>query len=109
MLTAVDNNGVEKSLAVTLRNDATSRNARSVDEAIKTINTQLQQSADPTLKKLVAVKEQNTTGNEEGIRFLSTLRNFRVSTGVSAGSTAARTRARGAPHRARRVCAAASV
>lgn len=88
-LTAVDNNGVEKSLAVTLRNDATSRNARSVDEAIKTINTALQQSADPTLKQLVAVKEQNTTGNEEGIRVLSTLKNFKVSLGVSSGSTAA--------------------
>ena len=88
-LTAVDNNGVEHSLAVTLRNDATARNARNVDEAIKTINTALQQSADSTLKQLVAVKEQNTTGNEEGIRFLSTLKNFKVSVGVSSGSTAA--------------------
>ncbi|MBL8216570.1 MAG: flagellin [Bryobacterales bacterium] len=88
-LTAVDDNGAEHSLAITLRNDDTSRNARSIDEAIKTINEQLQQSADPTMKKLVAVKEQNTTGNEEGIRFLSTLRNFRVSLGVSSGSTAA--------------------
>ncbi len=88
-LTAVDDNGAEHSLALTLRNDATARNARSIDEAIKAINTQLQQSADPTLKQLVAVKEQNTTGNEEGIRFLSTLKNFRVSVGVSSGSTAA--------------------
>jgi flagellin len=88
-LTAVDSNGVEHSLAVTLRNDDTGRNARSLDEALKTINTQLQQSADPTLKQLVAVKEQNATGNEEGIRVLSTLSNFRVSVGVSSGSTAA--------------------
>ncbi len=88
-LTAVDNNGVEHSLAVTLRNDATARNARSIDEAIKTINAQLQQSGDTTLKQLVAVKEQNTTGNEEGIRFLSTLKNFKVSVGVSSASTAA--------------------
>jgi flagellin len=88
-LTAVDSQGVEHSIAVTLRNDATARNARSIDEAIKTINTQLQQSADSTLKQLVAVKEQNANGTEEGIRFLSTLSNFRVSVGVSSGSTAA--------------------
>jgi flagellin len=88
-LTAVDANGMEHSLAVTLRSDDTSRNARSLDEALKTINTALQQSADPTLKQLVAVKEQNSTGNEEGIRFLSTLSNFRISVGVSSGSTAA--------------------
>jgi len=85
----VDAQGAEHSLAVTLRNDDTARNARSIDEAIKSINTQLQQSADSTLKQLVAVKEQNSTGNEEGIRFLSTLSNFRVSVGVSSGSTAA--------------------
>ena len=88
-LTAVDAQGTEHSLAVTLRTDATSRNARSIDEALKTINQQLQQSGDTTLKQLVAVKEQNSAGNEEGIRFLSTLSNFRVSVGVSAGSTAA--------------------
>lgn len=88
-LTAVDAQGAEHSLAVTLRSDATARNARSLDETIKTINDQLQQSADSTLKQLVAVKEQNYTGNEEGIRFLSTLNNFRVSVGVSSGSTAA--------------------
>jgi len=88
-LTAVDTQGTEHSLAVTLRNDATSRNGRSLDEALKTINTQLQQSGDSTLKQLVLVKEQNSTGKEEGIRVLSTLSNFRVSVGVSSGSTAA--------------------
>jgi flagellin len=88
-ITAVDVQGGEHSLAVTLRNDATSRNARSIDEAIKTINTQLQQSADTTLKQQVAVKEQSVNGQEEGIRFLSTVKSFRVSVGVSSGSTAA--------------------
>jgi flagellin len=88
-ITAVDVQGGEHSLAVTLRNDATSRNARSLDEAIATINTQLQQSADTTLKQLVAVKEQSVNGQEEGVRFLSTLKSFRVSVGVSSGSTAA--------------------
>ncbi len=88
-ITAVDAGGTEHSLAVTLRNDDTSRNARSLDEALKTINNQLQLSADSTLKQIVAVKEQNTTGNEEGLRFISSLKNFRVSVGVSSGSTAA--------------------
>lgn len=87
-LSAVDSQGAERSLAITLRNDATSRNARSLDETIKTINAQLQQSADPTLKQLVAVKEQTSDGKGEGIRFLSTLKDFRVSVGVSSGSTA---------------------
>lgn len=87
-VTAVDNQGGEHSLAVTLRNDAIARNARSIDEAVNTINAQLQQSADPTLKQLVALKEQNSNGQEEGIRFLSNVKNFRVSVGVSAGSTA---------------------
>jgi flagellin len=87
-LSAVDSQGAARSIAITLRSDATARNARSLDEAIKTINTQLQQSSDPTLKQLVAVKEQTADGKEEGIRFLSTLKDFRVSVGVSSGSTA---------------------
>jgi flagellin len=88
-INAVDVQGGEHSLAVTLRNDATSRNARTLDEAIAAINTQLQQSADTTLKQIVAVKEQSVNGLEEGVRFLSTLKSFRVSVGVSSGSTAA--------------------
>ena len=88
-ISAVDTQGAAHSLAVTLRNDATARNGRSLDEAIASINTQLQQSADSTLQQLVAVKEQSANGQEEGVRFLSTLRDFRVSVGVSSGSTAA--------------------
>jgi flagellin len=88
-VTAIDPQGAQHSLAITLRNDDLGRNTRSLDEAIRTINSALQQSGNPTLKQLVAVKEQNAAGNEEGIRFLSTLKNFRVSVGVSSGSTAA--------------------
>ena len=88
-LTAIDTDGTQHSLAVTLRNDDIGRNARSIDEVLNTINDQIQQSGDPTLKQIVAVKEKNTAGNEEGIRFLSTLSNFRASLGVSSGSTAA--------------------
>jgi flagellin len=88
-VTAIDTDGTQHSLAVTLRNDTIARNARSIDEVLNTINDQLQQSGDPTLKQIVAVKEKNADGNEEGIRFLSTLSNFRASLGVSSGSTAA--------------------
>jgi flagellin len=88
-LTAIDSDGTQHSLAVTLRNDDIGRNARSIDEVLNTINDQIQQSGDPTLKQIVAVKEKNATGNEEGVRLLSTLSNFRVSLGVSSGSTAA--------------------
>ena len=77
-----DASSTSQSLAVTLRNDATARNARTVDEAIDTINTQLQQSNNATLQKIVAVKEQS--GGAEGIRFISTLTAFTVGIGVSA-------------------------
>lgn len=79
-----DANGATQSQAVTLRNDATARNARTVDEAIDTINTQLQQSNNATLQKIVAVKEQS--GGAEGIRFLSTLTAFKVDVGTSANA-----------------------
>jgi len=87
--TATDTQGAQQSLAVTLRNDDAVRNARSADEAVAAINAALQQSGNPTLKQIVAVKEKNAQSNEEGIRFLSTLKDFRVSLGVSSGSTAA--------------------
>lgn len=77
-----DASGASQSQAVTLRNDATARNARTVDEAIGTINAQLQQSNNATLQKIVAVKEQS--GGAEGIRFVSTLSAFKVDVGISA-------------------------
>ena len=82
---ANDSNGAAHSLAVVLRNDGTSRNAGTVDEAIDAINTALQQSNDETLKKIVAVKEQS--GGAEGIRFASTLSNFRIGIGTNEGGT----------------------
>lgn len=84
-LSANDPSGVTKSLAVTLRNDATLRNATTVDDAIDAINTALQQSNDETLKKIVAVKEQS--GGAEGIRFLSALSTFKVSIGTNSAGT----------------------
>jgi flagellin len=82
---ANDASGTTSSLAVVLRNDATARNARTVDEAVDAINTALQQSNDATLKKIVAVKEQS--GGAEGIRFLSTNSSFKVSVGTNAAGT----------------------
>ncbi len=88
-IVANDSVGAQRSLAVTLRNDGIARNARSLDEAISTINSALQSSGDATLKQLVAVKESATDDRKEGIRFVSNLANFRVSVGSVATSTAA--------------------
>jgi len=78
-LTANDSTGTAHSLSVVLRNDATSRTGATLDEALQAINAALQQSNDETLKKIVAVKERNDAGSAEGVRFLSTLNEFRVS------------------------------
>jgi len=74
--------GAEQTLAVVLRNDATARNARSIDEAIDAINDSLQQSNNTTLQKIVAVKVQS--GGAEGIQFISTLSAFKVAVGTNA-------------------------
>ena len=88
-ITAVDAAGAEHSLSVVLQNDTTSRSGASLDAALKAINNALQQSGDPTLKQVVAVKEQNYAEDGEGFRFLSTLQNFKVSIGTTGTSTAA--------------------
>jgi flagellin len=90
-LVANDSDGTQHSLAVVLQNNSATggvKNARSLDEALYTINQALQASADPVLKSVVAVKETTHDGRMEGIRFLSTQSNFRVSVGTVGGSTA---------------------
>jgi flagellin len=82
--TAQDASGVDHTTQVVLQNNGTARNARSLDEAIATINKQLVQSNDSTLKQVVAVKEYIDT-THEGIRFVSTLSKFNVS--LSAAGT----------------------
>jgi len=84
-ITASDPQGVKQSLSVTLRNDATLRNARTIDDAVKSINDALQQSNNSTLTKIVAVKEN--TGGAEKIRFVSVLRGFEVGVGSTAAGT----------------------
>jgi flagellin len=80
-ITANDATGREQSIAFTLRNDATSRAGATLDETIQEINQRLQQSNNATLQKIVAIKERNDAGDAEGIRFLSTLEEFKVSVG----------------------------
>ena len=84
-ITASDPTGVKQSLSVTLRNDATGRSGRSIDDAVKAINDQLQQSNNDTLKRIFAVKEN--TGGAEAVRFLSTVKGFEVGIGSTAGGT----------------------
>jgi flagellin len=79
-LNAVNSSGAQQSIAVNLRN-ATSPNARSLDEAIATINTTIQQSNNATLQNIVAVKELSS--GAEGIKFIST-GSFQVSVGATA-------------------------
>ncbi|MGA2574954.1 MAG: flagellin [Bryobacteraceae bacterium] len=80
--------GVLQSLTLTLRNDSNPsatesgpQSGATIDSAVSYINAQLQQSNNPTLKGIVAVKE-NVSGTEQ-INFLSALPSFSVSVGGS--------------------------
>jgi flagellin len=90
-IAANDSSGGAHSLAVVLSNNATSRDGESLDEAIAAVNAQLQQSNDPTLQGIVAVKNQivSSTGvvTGEGIQFISALPSFTVT--LSAAGTPA--------------------
>jgi flagellin len=63
-----------------------SANSSDIDSALSYINTQILQSNDSTLQKIVAVKEQS--GGAEGIRFVSSNSSFNVSLGTTATGTA---------------------
>jgi flagellin len=81
-LTAPDASGSEHAISFSL----SSANAGSIDAALSTINTQLQDSNDSTLQQIVAVKDQSN--GVDGIRFVSSLPNFDVSLGTTATGTA---------------------
>jgi flagellin len=84
-VSANDLAGAIQSKTITLHNDAAAaRQGRSIDEAINYINTQLQQSNNATLQKIVAVKED--VAGAEKINFLSSLTAFSVSVGSSPNS-----------------------
>ena len=85
-----DSTGGQRTLGVTLQNSLATggtMDARSVDEAIKTINAALQTSSDPTLKQVVAVKEITYDGRQDGIRFLSSNSTLRVGVSQVGSST----------------------
>jgi flagellin len=79
-ISANDASGSTHTQTITLENNGTSRNAGSIDQAISTINTALQQSNQASLQGIVAVKENDN--GQEGIRFLST-QAFQVTSGTS--------------------------
>jgi flagellin len=81
-ISANDSTGSLQSKTITIQNDGTARNGRSLDETIGYINTQLQQSNNATLQKIVAVKE--VSGGNEKINFVSSLSGFSVGVGSSA-------------------------
>ena len=81
-ISANDTNGALQTKTITLQNDASARNGRTLDETVSYINQQLQQSNNATLQKIVAVKEQSA--GAEKINFISSLSSFSVGVGNSA-------------------------
>ena len=81
-LTAPDSTGASHSINIGL----TSANAGNIDAALNTINTQLLQSNDSTLQKIVAVKDQSA--GADGIRFVSSDPSFNLSLGSTPTGTA---------------------
>ncbi len=86
-LSVNDSNGVTKTVSLTLKNDATLRNAGSVDEAISALNDALQQSNDENLKKIVAIKEKSSASGADQINFVSTASAFKVQIGTNASGS----------------------
>ena len=78
---ASDATGTVHTKAISLDNT----NARSLDEAIDTINTALQQSNDDTLKGVTAVK--TLAGGVEKLTLISTTRDFTLSIGKNSTGT----------------------
>lgn len=93
-LSAIDPAGKQHTLNVTLRNDGTSRNGSSIDEAIVAINRAITQSNDSTIQKLVAVKEND--GGVEKIRFLGAMSSFKATIAANATGAAGITTSQGA-------------
>jgi flagellin len=81
-VTANDADGSTHYATINLANSGSIRNARTIDEAIEAINTALQQTNNPTLEKITAVKD-NSSGTEK-INFVSALASFQVSLGSTA-------------------------
>lgn len=81
-----DVSGSSQSVAITLASDASGQRARTIDEAVAYINSQIQASTNEDVRKIVAVKERDpAAGGAEKIRFLSPLSEFRVSVASNPG------------------------
>ena len=78
------NTGTPQTATLTLQNNATSRLGSDIDQTIAGLNTQLQQSGNPVLQSITAVK-QNVGGAEE-INFLGNLPSFTVNVSASANA-----------------------
>jgi flagellin len=78
-LSAIDGSGNAHSLNVSL----TTANAGTIDQALATINTALQDSNDTTLQSLVAFKQETGANSTEGIRFASSAATFTASLGTT--------------------------
>ena len=82
-LSATDASGAQHTLNVALTGGF-SGNGYNVDSAVAAINSTLQQSNDPVMKGIVAVKERTASNSSDGIRFMSAANNFSVSLGATA-------------------------
>ena len=83
-ISANDSNGALQTKTITLQNDGSARDGRTLDETISYINTQLQQSNNTTLSRIVAVKE--VSGGTEKINFISSLPAFSIGLGSTANA-----------------------
>jgi flagellin len=87
-VSANDSNGAQQALGITLQNSTATgglQNARNIDEALNTINSQLQASNISALQNVVAVKD--VSSGTEQIRFLSTDTSFSIGVGANGVST----------------------
>ena len=84
-VTASDPTGATFTKDIVLSNNSTARNARTIDEALTAINTSLQQSNNPALQSVAAVKYDDA--GTEKIKFVSATSNFRVTVGNTGSGT----------------------
>ena len=79
---SADAGGTNHSLVISLNQT----NAKDIDQAIKSINTQIQATTDATLKSIAAVKINSPTGTEK-IEFVSSVQNFSLNVGSTTTGT----------------------
>jgi flagellin len=96
--TGNDASGTAHTTTISLINNTTTgatNNAETIDQAIASINTQLQGTGDGTLDQIVAVKDVFVGGtaanpvDTEGIKFISSLSTFTVALGTSGTAASA--------------------